>query len=169
MRKVTKIIVILLALVVGYVVWETKYDPRLNITFYVAYKYAQESLFHGQQFHTEEWGRGCKVIFEYNSLAPDEWERKRRYINYLEKVWPCEKGKSEGISQAIIVRKNGKTYQIFIPFKKGSDTDPEIVGAAKEVANDLCGNVFDSQPVDIHMCDDFFNTNRVVSAQRRIQ
>ena len=169
MSKVTKIIVILLALVVGRIVWEIKYDPSLNMTFYIAYKYAQQDLFGGENFTQGVWGRGCDIVFEYNAWAPDERDRMGRFENYLEKTWPCEKGTLKGTSRAIIVRKSGDTYQIFIPYKKGSDTDPEIVRASKVVANTLSANVFDAQPVDIHMCDDFFNTNRVVSSQRRVQ
>lgn len=160
MGKVTKIIIIIVVLAVGYVVWEIKYDPQANFGFYNL-RQLMKARFLGDNFKMGFWGKNCQIAYEYDSWGSSEFNRTRRFEDYLLKNIPC----AEGGWRAVMVRKSGKTYEILVPFKKGADTDPEILKAAKVIARDLSINVFESQPVDIHMCDDFFNTNRVVVSQ----
>jgi hypothetical protein len=49
------------------------------------------------------------------------------------------------------------------PIKKGVENDAEFATTMRFIANDLSTNVFNSQPVDMHLCDEFFNTIRVVT------
>ena len=165
MPKVIKILGIIVFIIVGYVVWELKYNSKTNFHFYVLRQALQQMLFQEQEFTLSGWGQHCEIAYEYNILSTGEWDRKRRFEDVLTEIRPCE----EETWQAIVVRKNGDTYQILINFKKGLEMDSDFLRIVKEMANKLSANVFDSKPVDIHMCDEFFNTKRIVISQRLLR
>lgn len=158
--NVTKILILIVILVVAYHAWDINTNSQANFAFYELRNVAQKLFFKSHKFTQGAWGKGsnCPIAYEYDSYSPSELERTIRFEVYMEKLSPCK----DAIWQALIVRKIGDTYHVLINFKKGTDTDPEVVRSVKEIANQLSAYVFDSHPVDIHMCDSFFNTNRVV-------
>lgn len=51
------------------------------------------------------------------------------------------------------VEKEGSTYAISIPVKKGLEQDSDTISAFKAMARFMSREIFDSMPVDLHMCD----------------
>jgi hypothetical protein len=46
--------------------------------------------------------------------------------------------------------------------KKGMEHDAFFLLGCKALANDLSQNVFNGAPVDVHLCDEYLETIRVV-------
>ena len=62
----------------------------------------------------------------------------------------------------VMLRKGRNEYSFFLPIKKGLDQDPEMILNCKTVAKDMSRRIFGGKRVDIHLCDEFLNTLRVV-------
>lgn len=60
------------------------------------------------------------------------------------------------------IRKEGKYYQFRMVAKKGIELDSVFITGLKELCKELSENVFKGNPVEIHICDDYFETVRVV-------
>ena len=58
-----------------------------------------------------------------------------------------------------------RRYEFLFPVKKGGEMDQNAVSGFKAIAMELSARVFDSQPVEAHMCDEFFKTLRVEVAE----
>lgn len=105
------------------------------------------------------FGRGKKL--EYNggelyytsSVTKAEAERLGRYL---------AKGFFDGNRKTVQLTKTGNTYEFRMVVKKGIETDPEYIEAAKAFAGEMSEEVFNGSPVDIHLCDDRLKTLRVV-------
>ena len=63
------------------------------------------------------------------------------------------------------LRKEGKTYEFRMVVKKGLEDDDNVIAAAKFASARLADKVFDGDKVDVHLCDNTFETLRVVPAQ----
>ena len=70
----------------------------------------------------------------------------------------------DGELKTVQIDKTGNTYEFRMVIKKGIDKDEEVIQLAKIFSNELSENVFDGYDVDIHMCDEYLNTIRVVVA-----
>ena len=70
----------------------------------------------------------------------------------------------DGELKTVQIDKTGNTYEFKMVIKKGIDKDEEFIQIAKIFSNKLSENVFDGYDVDIHMCDEYLNTIRVVVA-----
>lgn len=58
--------------------------------------------------------------------------------------------------------KEGDTYELRIVIKKGLETEQETIDAMKFLAAIISQDVFGGASLDIHLCDDYLNTLRVV-------
>jgi len=67
-----------------------------------------------------------------------------------------------GNTVSVQIDKTGKTYEFRMVVKKGIEKDPEYIEIAKLMAYALSEDVFNGSPVDIHLCDPYFETIRVV-------
>ena len=105
------------------------------------------------------WCPCCGVRFDYSLERTVENQRSKQFIQYLKKILSCE----HGAWMRIVVNKIGNTYQIHWPIKKGMENDEKFVTAFKSMAKELSTNVFDMQPVNINLSDEFSNTVRVVT------
>jgi hypothetical protein len=74
-------------------------------------------------------------------------------------------GYFDGNETTVQLNKAGGVYEVRLVVKPGSDLDPhlfEFTLFARKISKD----VFDSAPVDIHLCDQELKTLRVVPAPR---
>ena len=70
---------------------------------------------------------------------------------------------ANGNDKSVQITKSGNTYQFRLVVKKGIDKDPAYLQNAKSYATDLSKLVFKDAPVEVHLCDDTFNTLAVVT------
>lgn len=97
--------------------------------------------------------------FDYSLEDKAEYEQSRRFIKYLNDAIPPEKD----TWRACVVNKIGNTYEVHLPIKHGMENDFLWTISMKAAAKELSATVFDSKPVEWHLCDMFFNTCRVVT------
>jgi hypothetical protein len=73
------------------------------------------------------------------------------------------KGKfADGNPKTVQLTKSGDTYQFRMVVKKGIDKDPDYLKTFKLFASQLSAGVFKGAPVEVLMCDSYFNTLVVV-------
>jgi hypothetical protein len=60
------------------------------------------------------------------------------------------------------LNKKGATYEFLLSVKKGLDQDPKVISMMKNLAKAMSKQVFHGAEVDIHLCDEFLHTIRVV-------
>lgn len=65
-------------------------------------------------------------------------------------------------TRSVQLNKDGSTYEFRMVVKKGLEQDQTVVEAMKIISLDLSNTIFNGAPVDIHLCDDKFETLRVV-------
>lgn len=58
--------------------------------------------------------------------------------------------------------KSGDTYQFRMVVQEGKDKDEKYVAIIPQVANEISKNVFNGAKVEVHLCDQNFNTLKVV-------
>jgi len=75
-----------------------------------------------------------------------------------------ESGFFDGVRKTAQLNKYGSTYEFRMVVKKGIDKDEEFIGIIKQFCRELSEYVFDSSDVDIHLCDEYLKTIRVVVA-----
>ena len=63
---------------------------------------------------------------------------------------------------AVQLNKVGGTYEFRMIIKEGLENDQDFIEIAKLMSAELSYDVFDDAQVDIHLCDEYFNTLRVV-------
>lgn len=73
-----------------------------------------------------------------------------------------QEGFFDGNSKTIQIDKNGGVYEFRMVIKKGLENDPDVLDVAKIVAFQLSQDVFNGNQVDIHLCDEYLKTLRVV-------
>ena len=67
---------------------------------------------------------------------------------------------NQGVS--VQLNKVADTYEFRMIVKEGLDKDQDFIEIAKLMSAELSYDVFDDAQVDIHLCDEYFNTLRVV-------
>jgi hypothetical protein len=70
----------------------------------------------------------------------------------------------DGNLRSIQLNKSGTTYEFRMIIKKGLEQDESVIDSMEFLATDLSSNVFDNKDLDIHLCDENFETLRVVLA-----
>lgn len=102
----------------------------------------------------------CSYDTVYARLDRTEGERRNNLLKFF-------KFGDSPLTSNVILKRKGAVYQIYMPVKKGSENNPEEVKKFQDLANTLSDTVFEFQPVEIHMSDDFFNTLKVVPMKPR--
>ncbi len=64
--------------------------------------------------------------------------------------------------KSVQIKRKDKTYQFRMVAKKGIERDPAVITGLKEFCTQLSENVFNNAPIEIHICDDYFETIQVV-------
>jgi|GEM_PF-5163060 len=80
-----------------------------------------------------------------------------RLGNYLVKT-----GFFNGDFKSVQLTREGRWYQVRMVVKTGNENDLQFLELVKVFATELSREVFDGQPVEIHLCDPYFKTLRVV-------
>lgn len=73
--------------------------------------------------------------------------------------------KEDDNERSVQLDKTGTTYEFRMVIKKGLEQDDDTISLMKIFTKELSEHVFDGAIVDIHLCDDTFETLRVVVAQ----
>ena len=68
----------------------------------------------------------------------------------------------DGEGKTVQINKSGNTYEFRMVVKKGIEKDEEFIQVFKNLSAVLSEDVFDGYSVDIHLCDEYLNTLRVV-------
>ena len=68
----------------------------------------------------------------------------------------------DGNEKTVQINKTGNTYEFRMVIKTGLERDQEVIDLMKLWTSELSTDVFDGNPVDIHLCDDQLKTLRVV-------
>ena len=68
----------------------------------------------------------------------------------------------DGTRKTVQINKSGQTYQFRYVVKGGYERNEEYIGHVKEFSAELSEGVFHNSPVDIHLCDSYLKTQRVV-------
>ncbi len=72
---------------------------------------------------------------------------------------------NDGNSRSIQLAKTGTTYEFRMIIKKGLENDQSTIDTMEFLAADISSNVFSNKALDIHLCDENFETLRVVIAK----
>jgi hypothetical protein len=64
--------------------------------------------------------------------------------------------------KTVQINKTDETYEFRMIVKKGIEQDPDFIDIFKDFSRELSYYVFDEASVDMHLCDEYFNTLRVV-------
>jgi predicted transcriptional regulator len=70
----------------------------------------------------------------------------------------------DGNLRSIQLNRVGNTYEFRMIIKKGLEEDQDVIDSMKFLAANLSSNVFNNANTDIHLCDENFETLRVVLA-----
>jgi hypothetical protein len=77
--------------------------------------------------------------------------------NYL-----IDAGFTDGTTKSVILIKQRGTYIFKLVVDEASWNDPEYIDIASNFASNLSYDVFDGNPVEVYLCDDYFNTKTKV-------
>lgn len=105
--------------------------------------------------------KNFNIRFEYydpNFNSYKEWVNQLKFQSLLEKTF------SDPVDgrRMWVVQRLSDHYRVLLAVKKGLHLDPESIANQKRLAVNFSQSAFDGIPVDIHMCDLFLNTLRVV-------
>jgi len=71
---------------------------------------------------------------------------------------------ADGVKKTVQLNKSGNIYEFRMVVKKGIEQDQEYIAAFKVLAAEISNDVFNGKQVDIHLCDEYLKTQRVVLA-----
>ena len=97
------------------------------------------------------------VRFDYDISESLEAGRAKKLVEYFRSILP-----DKDLWYALEVDKQGNTYRVFFPVKHGIENDFVMMLHMRALVNDISSKVFDGGRVDLHLCDESFNTIRVV-------
>ena len=106
-----------------------------------------------QDFGTKKVYKNLELYFTV-SVTENEADSLADYL--LKEGW------GEGNIKTIQLNRNQNIYEVKIVCKKGIEEDQEYIERAKLMAYRISQAVFQKHEVDIHLCDDYLNTIRVV-------
>jgi hypothetical protein len=95
-------------------------------------------------------------LYYTSAVTTDEVDRLGQYL-VAEEFF-------DGNEKTAQLNKVGNTYEFRMVIKKGLENDQDLIQIAQEFANQLSADVFAGNQVDIHLCDEYLNTLRVVVA-----
>lgn len=93
-------------------------------------------------------------LFYTSTVTKDEAERLGNYL--------VKQGLFGDNPMTVQLNKSGNTYQFRMVGKEGIDRDPDVINSLKELNELISENVFNSSPVETHICNDKLKTIRVV-------
>ena len=105
-------------------------------------KYGKEKNFNGVQ------------LFYTSKVTEAQADKLGKYL--------ISGGFADGEKKTVQITKTGNTFEFRMVVKKGIDRDEEFTQIFKSYASELSKNVFDDEPVEIHLCDENLKTLRVV-------
>lgn len=106
-----------------------------------------------QNYGTEKEFNGVSLFYTEN-VTEDEADK---LIDYLK-----ENKFDDGSEKAIQLEKEGDTYQFRMVIKEGYDEKEDFLQLAKYIASELSVEVFDNAPVEVHLCDKYLETLKVI-------
>ena len=68
----------------------------------------------------------------------------------------------DGERKTVQINKTGNTYEFRMVVKKGMEKDEEVIQLLKIFSIELSEDVFNGYAVDVHLCDEYLETLRVV-------
>ena len=74
-----------------------------------------------------------------------------------------DSGFANGDFKTVQITKTGNTFEFRMVVKKGIDKDPEYCELGKLMADELSEFVFDGEKVDLHFCDEYLKTLKVLT------
>lgn len=81
--------------------------------------------------------------------------------NYL-----INSGFADGNEKTVQINKNGNTYEFRMTVETGIEQDQEYINTGKLASAEFSSNVFNGAQVDIHLCDENFNTLKVLTMDK---
>jgi hypothetical protein len=109
----------------------------------------------------EDYGRklqfGKGELFYTQNVGEAEAKKLGTYLS-KSGFFDDEKEKS------VQLDKSGDIYQVRLAMQKGAEEDSTILQGAKGYAIAIAKNVFDDKKVEIHLCDQYFETRKVIPA-----
>ena len=106
----------------------------------------------GQLGQKLEFNRG--ELYYTSAVKKTEAERLGTYL--------VRSGYFDGERKTFQLDGRGRSYQVRCVVKKGIDSDPVFIEVFRMLADEISRNVFDNKAVEIHLCDEYMNTLRVV-------
>jgi hypothetical protein len=105
-------------------------------------------------------GRGKRLEFNrgevfYTTRATRD--EATRLGNYL-----VRDGYFDGTPKSVQLTRDGRRVQVRLVVKKGTDTDPQFAGVFREFAAQINREVFTGQQFELHLCDEYLKTLRVI-------
>jgi hypothetical protein len=73
-------------------------------------------------------------------------------------------GFADGQAKTVQLTKSGNTYQFRMVIKEGIENDPQYASVAKFMATMLSAKLFNGAPVEMHFCDKYMKTLKVLKA-----
>ena len=93
-------------------------------------------------------------LFYTSAVTKDEAEKLGNYL--------IKEGVFDGNKKTVQLNKSNNTYEVRMVVKKGIDQDTDIIDAIKELNEAISKDVFNSSPVETHLCDEKLKTIRVI-------
>jgi len=93
-------------------------------------------------------------LFYTSKVDKDEAQKLGEFL--------VEAGFYDGVLKSVQLTKSGGKYQFRMVVKKNVEKDESYIEIAKLFAEELSMYVFDNEKVEIHLCDKYFKTLRVV-------
>lgn len=95
-------------------------------------------------------------LYHTSSISTEEATRLGEYL-VAEEFF-------DGNEKTVQLDKSGSTYEFRMVVKEGLDQDEDYVANVKYFAAELSEEVFNGDQIDIHLCDEFLSTIRVILA-----
>ena len=97
---------------------------------------------------------GKDVIFYDESISKEHADNLGNYLISI--------GTFMDLGIMIRLEKTDSVYLIHLPVQENMDEDPSYIEAVKIVAKAISEEIFSETQVDVHLCDDLFETLKVV-------
>lgn len=121
------------------------------------------------------FGISMSIPYDYSDLYGKRLEFNRGQLFYTSSVTETEsnrlgeyllnKGFFSGQPVSAQINKVDTTYEFRFVIREGYETSNELISTSREFAHLLSQDVFNSAPVNIHLCNDNFETIKVIHWQ----
>jgi len=106
-----------------------------------------------EDYGTEKNFNGVQLFYTFE-ITESEANSLGRYL--------IESEFADGGEKTVQLNKSGNTYEFRMIVKKGIEQDPEYVELGKYMAAEISTEVFNGAQVDVHFCDEYLETLRVM-------